>query len=386
MIDSPFLAEIHSIPGLIDNSNGLFLNIATEIAASLSSRRIDQIIMTGCGDSYFAAVAARLAFQQLTGMPSYAMTAMELSRYQVSQLKKSGSGRPLVIAISTSGQVSRTIEALSLAKRTGAETLAITGNKESELGSLADTVFSIRDTGTSEDHPGVIIPGTRSYCLSFLALAHLAAAMGAQKNNPVIYSAENPVNELDLMATLARKSLESTEGTVIQLIEEWQDASHFVFCGSGPNYGTAMYSAAKIIEAAGDPAIGQDLEEWAHLQYFESQVRTPTIIISNLIADVDRTLEVLEAARAIGRRVAVVAPENRELGDPGHAFTHLKLAGPIKDRWSPLLTALPGMLLAAYRSQQRSEPFFRDFGGGRSRVGGGGISRIRDSHRMDQQE
>ncbi|MEZ4707109.1 MAG: hypothetical protein R3A44_07890 [Caldilineaceae bacterium] len=36
----------------------------------------------------------------------------------------------------------------------------------------------------------------------------------------------------------------------------------------GPNYPTALFSAAKVLEAAGRHAMGQETEEWAHLQYF----------------------------------------------------------------------------------------------------------------------
>ena len=56
---------------------------------------------------------------------------------------------------------------------------------------------------------------------------------------------------------------------------------NFVFVGDGPNYATALFSAAKVIEAAGRHAMGQDTEEWAHLQYFVNvDPATPTFLIS----------------------------------------------------------------------------------------------------------
>ena len=53
-----------------------------------------------------------------------------------------------------------------------------------------------------------------------------------------------------------------------ELAEAVADQTNFVFVGDGPNYATALFSAAKVIEAAGRHAMGQDTEEWAHLQYF----------------------------------------------------------------------------------------------------------------------
>jgi glutamine---fructose-6-phosphate transaminase (isomerizing) len=147
--------------------------------------------------------------------------------------------------------------------------------------------------------------------------------------------------------------------------------------GGGPNFGMALFSAAKILEASGDSALGQDTEEWAHLQYFAREKQTPTFFITAADRDVSRMKEVIVAAQQIGRRVVVICPETAkdliELSE--HAFTF----GPVKEMYSALVTQIPGELFAAYRADVLGEPFFRNFGGGRSIEGGGGISRIRTS-------
>ena len=51
----------------------------------------------------------------------------------------------------------------------------------------------------------------------------------------------------------------------------------------------------------------------------------------------------------------------------------------MREIFSPLVTSIPGNLIAAYRAQLLNEPYFRSFGGGRDVSGGGGISRIRTS-------
>jgi glutamine---fructose-6-phosphate transaminase (isomerizing) len=51
----------------------------------------------------------------------------------------------------------------------------------------------------------------------------------------------------------------------------------------------------------------------------------------------------------------------------------------LPEMFSPLLSAIPGSLFAAYRAAVLDEPFFRNFEGGRNPEGGGGISRIRTS-------
>jgi glucosamine--fructose-6-phosphate aminotransferase (isomerizing) len=61
----------------------------------------------------------------------------------------------------------------------------------------------------------------------------------------------------------------------------------------------------------------------------------------------------------------------------------LPIAAPPRECFAPLLTGLPGTLFAAYRAQLLGEPYFRDFAGGRSVEGGGGVSRIRTSQQLD---
>jgi glucosamine--fructose-6-phosphate aminotransferase (isomerizing) len=57
----------------------------------------------------------------------------------------------------------------------------------------------------------------------------------------------------------------------------------------------------------------------------------------------------------------------------------LPFADSVREMFTPVISAIPCELFAAYRSEAIGEPFFRSFGGGRSIEGGGGISRIRTS-------
>jgi glucosamine--fructose-6-phosphate aminotransferase (isomerizing) len=384
MNKSPFLEQIFSLPDLIRDSAARLSSTSARLAELTGGDDISQIILTGCGDSHHAAIATRLAFQQLAGLPCHALTAMELARYQAGQLRLQKSGRIVVVGISASGQVTRTVEAVELAKKAGATALALTGNLKSDLAGVADSVYHVADSQTFIQNEGVIVPGTRSYFLSLLALYHLAIQLGMAREIRPSSKLTASISELKSMADLVERTIGTCEPSVVRLIEEWSDAERFVFCGSGPNYGTALFSAAKMIEAAGDAAIGQDLEEWAHLQYFERQVDTPTIVITAAEQDGDRAREITTAAQAIGRRVALIAPESGACYVELQGDQRLTTAGKVSDCLSPLLTCLPGLLLAAYRAEEISEPFFRGFGGGRSRQGGGGISRIRNSNRIEK--
>ena len=385
MIDSPLVEQIYSLPGLIATSSTKLAHGSADIARKVGKNGLSQIILTGCGDSHHAAVATRLAFQQLTAVPTYALTAMEVSRYQAEQLKLKKDELSLIVAISSSGQVSRTIEALAMAKISGAITVGVTANKESELARIADFVLPVVDEFMTPGEVDVVVPGARSYYLSLLALYHFADQLTLYYRKKSAESNTTFFTQAESISDLARRTIQTANQKITSISNSWRDANRFVLCGSGPNYGTAMYSAAKIIEASGDPAVAQDLEEWAHLQYFEREEDTPTIIISAGNFDLERALEVVEAAKTIGRRIAVIGPKIDRFVEAAGAENLVSFAESIREAWSPLLTALPGLLFAAHRSTQQNEPYFRDFAGGRSRSGGGGISRSRTSHRIDQQ-
>jgi len=79
----------------------------------------------------------------------------------------------------------------------------------------------------------------------------------------------------------------------------------------GPPYAMTEMIAAEpalaerlVGRMQGDPALGQETEEWAHLQYFARAAATPTFIITAADRDLSRATEVAVAAKAVGRRVA----------------------------------------------------------------------------------
>jgi len=360
-------------------------DISQELVARAQYDRIERIYLTGCGDSYHAATSSILAFEELTGIPCHTQTAMQLSRYSSSLFSSSQAGTILVLAISASGEVSRTIEALDLAKKGGAAAIAVTANDESSLAVTADSVFSSETPPFVGESGDVVVPGSRSYFASILSLYTFAIAAGLARGNISTSKADEFLCELEASAELIEWTIGSNSAVVKKAAESWIDEQAFVFCGAGPNYGTAMFSAAKLLEASGDQALSQDLEEWAHLQYFARETSTPTIIICGGMRDQDRASEVAVAARAIGRQVALVAPSGGPVTEQSSDIQYHFPVAAIRESFSPLVTCIPGLLFASERASLIGESYFRDFTGGRSREGGGGISRIRTSHRIDKQ-
>jgi glucosamine--fructose-6-phosphate aminotransferase (isomerizing) len=370
--ETAMLEQIHSLPQLIGECGPSFAEQARQSLGQKLALSLEGLYVTGCGDSHHAAVASELAFHELGGVPCQALSALPFSRYTVPFLPCPG--RVAVVGISVSGEVSRTVEALRLAQQAGATTIALTSNPDSRLAHAADHVLQVSVTPSSP----VPTPGVRSYVATLLMLYLVAMQIGELRGGLGADAAEEARHELLGVAGDLQATLESNELITAQLAARWADADGYVFLGGGPNYGTALFCAAKLLEASGEPALGQDVEEWTHLQYFARVVTTPTIVIDAGGRGSGRAREAAVAARAIGRRVAAVVPRGeREIA--GQADAVLEMHGTAREAFSPLLYCLPGMLLAHYRSQALGETYFRGFGGGRSVEGGGGISRIRSS-------
>ncbi len=337
---------------------------------------LKRIFITGCGDSHHVTINTELAFESLTGLPVEVAQALQFARYAAGFIPQTGPNTNLVIGISVSGEVSRTLEALRMARQAGATTLALSATPGSRVAMAGDVLFQVPNP-PFPDPAGVFTPGVRSFIVNQLALLMIAIRIGEVRGHLTSAEAANQRKELLGLAEVIEQTIRDNDAAVKRLAEEWKDATEFVFVGGGPNYGIALFSAAKLLEASGDPALGQDTEEWAHLQYFAREPGTPTFFITAADRDFSRALEVMVAAKQIGRRVAVICPKTAtkliELADAAFTFA------PLKEMFSPLVTQVPGELFAAYRAEVIGEPFFRGFGGGRSTEGGGGISRIRSS-------
>jgi glucosamine--fructose-6-phosphate aminotransferase (isomerizing) len=344
---------VRAWPEARDAANAVVAPITTDVS---------EVIITGCGDSYHASAALEMAFSSWSGKRSRGSPAMGAARYLTPRITAPNAG-VLFIGISVSGEVARTLEAVELACSQGAHTLALTGNVDSSLGQAAQSCMSVR----IPDVPAG--PGLLNFLGSLLMGFAVARTL----------SGETERLEID------RCFEELPEAIEAWLVEERRRGKEFaervagehpvVFLGSGPGYGMAMFSAAKLIEAAGVPAWGQDVEEWAHVEYFAEPPNMPTWLLSSGGRSLSREDEVQHAARAIERDWML----SRWRGNP-------RWKSAIREAVSPLALWAGPSAFASRRAAMLDETAFRGFGGGRSVEEGGGASRIRSSLRLRNQQ
>jgi glucosamine--fructose-6-phosphate aminotransferase (isomerizing) len=274
----------------------------------LEGEAVRKVILFGSGDSHHAALGLEMIFRTLAKRQVQVGSSMVVSRYLVPDLGET-SQETLLVGFSSSGEVARTIEALEVGNEIGAQTLAITSNVESTLAETANIVLPVE---LPDFPPG---PGLLSYLGSML--------MG-------------------------------------------------VMIGGGPAFASALFGAAKVIEAAGERAWAQELEEWTHLEYFCEPADMTTWILKADGRCRSREEEVINAMQTIGRNLAVSSWDG---GEDWHPL--------LRESLSPLALWVAPTAYAAERSKLLDEVPFRGFGGGRDPKEGGGVSRIRSSQRQD---
>ena len=168
MYTNPMSRQVESLPELIESQYEDLEPKARTILSFQEIFNIQRIVLTGCGDSYAAAMATKHAFEMLTGIPTEVVSALELSRFYCKKHLGVDCRNPLVIAVSNSGTGARISEAVQRARKYGCFVLGVTGNEESQLGIYSDKILKLNIPAFEG------APGTRSYMVSVMSLLLLA--------------------------------------------------------------------------------------------------------------------------------------------------------------------------------------------------------------------
>ncbi len=304
-----------------------------------------RLVISGCGDSLFAAVAARLAIERLGGLPCEPLDAMECGRYAAAGF----SPDTVVLGISNSGTTSRVLESIALAQRAGAFPLALTGTADSALERIAGAgvVRTIVGAGGRDGPTARVERHLGEYVGTLTALYQLALHLGEARG--VITHGERRVEteRVEVAGEMAQRALREGPARAASLLASFQEANHVYYLGAGPGYGTALFGAAKLLEEVPLCGIPQQLEEWAHLQYFLTMIeggRTNAVVIAPPGESTDRAAEILRSIRDDGGfALAVTHPAQDTVWK--EAADAILVEGECWEGYAPIPYAVPLQLL-----------------------------------------
>ena len=325
------------------------------------------IYITGCGDSYFAGLAARYAFGRYAGVPTEALEALEFGRYAAEFLPPDS----LVFGISNSGKATRSVEAVVNARLGGAHTVAITGNPDGWLAQESDTIVdqSVRLAGELLGMPSNLATGEEAlkprrgsfglvnYLASLTTLYLIAFQTGVARGHLTEEEADALRAELLSTADLIAETVALCTPAAQAYAAQVKEIDSYTILGSGPSLATSLFYAAKTYELPRVYGVSQELEEWAHEQFFLTGPGTQVLFIAPQGRSMTRIRELLHTTQTMGGTGVVVTDEsNAELGEAADVV--LPVAGTVPEALSPLVYCVPGQLFATYLAQSRGRLAF----------------------------
>ncbi len=294
--------QVLSLPELIEQQYHDLEPKARKALTTPEIFSIQKIVLTGCGDSYAAALAAKGAFENLTHLSCEVVPAIELSRgYPVHKLGFAPYS-PLVIAVSNSGSVVRVAEAIRYARKHGAFTLGVTGKRDSLLGTSVDRIMDLNIPSFDA------APGTRSYMVSVMSLLLIAIRIGEVRGCYTMDTAMDMrwdmLEQAKQLAALLPDMCRKTHS----IAEKWQKMEAFDFAGTGMDYAAGWFGCAKIYEALGKYAMHINSEEWLHMNFFMRNVdKIGTVILANTENPaMSRNKELIRFAHDLTRPLLVI--------------------------------------------------------------------------------
>ncbi|MBN2146689.1 MAG: SIS domain-containing protein [Anaerolineales bacterium] len=280
--------EIASQPEAWSAALEVFTQHQPDLIRLQSSQNHGMIFFTGCGSTYYLALAAAALTQELTGMPARALPASEL---WLSPRSSYVGVKTLLVAISRSGSTSETLRACEMFLADGrGDLLTLSCYGEMPLAKMGN-VNIVLPSGQERS-----VAQTRAFSTLFLATTALAALWGGQSDlsSALVRLPEAGARLLKTYASLAA--------------ELGRDASidRFYWLGSAVRYGLASELSLKMKEMSLTHSEPFHFMEFRHGP--KSMVTNTTLIVGlQSTANAFHEAAVLAEMRALGGRVLDMA-------------------------------------------------------------------------------
>lgn len=319
--------EIHSQPGIWRRTLEVMRGSASPLSELDSYGLRGPVLFTGCGSSYYLALAAAAAWSRFTGVPGMALSATDVMMYPECHFPSPREGT--VVAISRSGKTVETRDAISHLKQALAwSAVGISCNTGVPVVGACDAAVVLAEAAEKSRFT------TRAFTTTLLATLLWAARRG------------HPELEHELLQApdLASRLIERYEATAQQLAQSGK-FDQYIYLGQGPYFGLACEAMLKTKEMACTPAEAYHSQELMHGPRYA--VGASTLIVV-LLSDGGRKwqLELLPKLKGFGAQVLVIcdqaAPEVRE-----HSDWVWELGSGLSD-YGRLLLVMPLVQLFAY--------------------------------------
>ena len=315
------------------------------------------IWMTGSGDSLFAAQAAIPGLERWAKLNATALSSMEFARYRSPLLTE----RDMVWAISNSGSAARTRETVGLAREKQVLSVGLTGSATGPLAAAAD-VLLLRQVGELTEidpHSRGIFLNMVEFLAALYSVYYAGLQLGVAGGALTATAADHLLKDCRAAILAIGEVAGAIEEQTRILAAEVAALDTIWILGAGPSFATARYCAAKFHEQLPWNGIPEDMEEWAHLQYFLTlawKERSVVIVLAPPGNSLDRAEELVQGIHEVGGRAIVVAHPAHGRFPSAHCI--LRIACPESEFLCPFTYHLPAQMLILYLARLRGEEPF----------------------------
>ena len=312
-----------------------------------------RIYIVGCGTSYYAAQVGKYVIEHLTHLPVEAHQAFAFSIYTDPALINEAT---LVIGVSTTGNTDSVCNALEVARRCGAATLAFTAAPGSRITEITQTTILTGGKVT-------IAVKTETYLQSLICLylfgIHLADKLGLLSPREV----EEWHNQIHKAEEITHRFFTKQQSEIERLVDLYGTTDMVFIVGTGPNFGTAEEASLKVVEIAKMYSVSQEMENFLHGYDRELNETSPIFLLAPRGQALNRMLDFLTFTRKVG--VPSIVFTSDENPDVKRVADHMiLLEGQLNELATPLAYITPFYLFSYRMAVRRGvDPSERRFPG-----------------------
>ena len=305
-----------------DQDPEMFTSIALDML------RADQVIITACGSSRYAALVGRYLFNSVGKKFAEVVMASEFQYFAESLGRNT-----LVIAVSQSGETLDVVEGVTLARRAGSKIVSIINRPQSLLGELSHNVVYL-NCG-----PEIGVAATKTFLNQVAVFYLLAFAM--------VHSFDMAADNLRKVCKQVSKSLDWNTKTIAEISSKYSAKNDFYYIARGINFAIASEGALKLKEISYIHAEGMPAGELKHGTLSLIEKDTPVLVICPSDYTYQETLSNAIEAKARGAKIIAVSDENNEVYD------HWIRIPKVHELLYPLVAVVPLQLLAYQLTLER---------------------------------
>jgi len=251
--------EIYEQPrAIIDTIRGKYSletgEIHFDMLESIAEKAKDysRIVIVACGTSWHSGLIAKFYIEKFAKIPVEVDIASEF-RYRDLVIDD----KVLFIAITQSGETADTLSALRIAKKMGADTLALCNVVGSSISRESDCVIY------THAGPEIGVASTKAFTTQAISLFLFALYMGQKRGVMDCEDAIGYISDMIKLPEIIEKVLE-LDDDILAIAKKYKDSANFLYLGRNVNYPVALEGALKLKEISYIHAEGYPAGEMKH--------------------------------------------------------------------------------------------------------------------------